>query len=78
MHLLDDSQPHDHDPHVVGQISAWVTEHLGGLTSGSFTARVLPFGRDAAASIVLVDNSGTRHFELSLDAASAEVGVGHA
>ena len=65
--LLDDSQLHDRNSNERLRISAWVADHLRGLSHGAFTARVLPLGRPTAASIVVVEDQGTRHFELTVD-----------
>jgi len=72
--LLDDSRPNELDSLALAQICAWVAGHLGEQRGGSFTARVLPLGREAAASIVLVEETGTSHFELKIDEISAEIG----
>lgn len=63
--LLDDSETQTHSPDQEDHIANWVAEHLNGLVEGTFTARVLPSGRSALASIVLESGGASRHFELN-------------
>jgi hypothetical protein len=72
--LLDDSEPESYSDDQQIWIASWVASHLREMNRGTLTARVLPLGRSAVASIVIDSGEASRHFELRSSMQTIEIG----